>query len=208
MKKLPELFENNRQWAERIRDETPHFFEKLAKGQSPEYLWIGCSDSRVPATQIIDLKPGDIFVHRNIANVVIHSDLNSQSVLQYAVSVLKVKHIIVCGHYGCGGVKAAYENQELGLIDNWLCHIREHFEPHLQNLDEIDSEEEKINRLCEINVRAQVQNVTQSPFVQKAWKNNQDLSVHGWIYNLENGHLNDLDLCISSSEEASSIYHI
>lgn len=202
---LTELFDNNRQWAAQIREDNPEFFEKLSKGQNPDYLWIGCSDSRVPATQIVGLKPGDIFVHRNIANVVSHSDLNSQSVIQYAVSVLKVKHIIVCGHYGCGGVKAAYDNPELGLIDNWLCHIREHFDSHLQNLEEINSEEEKMNRLCEINVRAQVQNVAQSPFVQKAWKSNQELSIHGLIFSLKEGRLNDLDLHVSSPREAAAL---
>lgn len=202
---LTELFESNSKWAAKIRKDSPDFFKNLSEGQNPDYLWIGCSDSRVPPTQIVDLKPGEMFVHRNIANVVVHSDLNSQSVIQYAVSVLKVKHIIVCGHYGCGGVKAAYDNQELGLIDNWLCHIREHIEPHLQNPEKADSEKEKMNRLCEINVRAQVQNVAQSPFVQKAWKNDQELSIHGLIYSLKEGRLKDLDLHVGSPEEVASL---
>jgi carbonic anhydrase len=208
MKKLPELFENNRQWAERMRDQDPNFFKELSEDQNPDYLWIGCADSRVPANQIIDQSPGDVFVHRNIANVVIHSDLNCQSVLQYAVEVLKVKHIIVCGHYGCGGVTAAFENQELGLIDNWLRHIKDIYSQHLEEIKKIGSRDKKIDRLCEINVRAQATNVAHSPFVQKAWKEGQELSVHGWIYNLENGHLNDLDLCISSADETSSIYQV
>ncbi len=208
MKKLPNLFENNRQWAEQTRKNNPDFFKELSKDQNPEYLWIGCSDSRVPASQIVNLSPGDIFVHRNIANVVVHSDLNCQSVLQYAVEVLKVKHIIVCGHYGCGGVSAAFENQRLGLIDNWLRHIKDVYNKYANELADLESKQEKINSLCEINVHAQVMNVCHSPFVQEAWKNGQELSVHGWIYSLKNGQLNDLDLCISSTEDTSSIYKV
>ncbi len=205
MKKLPELFEKNREWAKQIREEYPDFFKELSKDQNPEYLWIGCSDSRVPANQIIDLSPGDLFVHRNIANVVVHSDLNCQSVIQYAVDALKVKHIIVCGHYGCGGVKAAFENQSLGLIDNWLQHIKDVQKQYQDELDKIDSKTDKVNRLCEINVHEQVMNVCHSPFVQEAWKSGQEISVHGWIYDLKNGLLNDLDLCISSAEELDSV---
>lgn len=208
MKKLPELFENNQKWAKRMQEKHPDFFKELSKDQNPEYLWIGCSDSRVPANQIVDLSPGDIFVHRNIANVVSHSDLNCQSVLQYAVEVLKVKHIIVSGHYGCGGVKAAYEDKSLGLIDNWLTHIRDVYDQNREELEQLDSEDKKINRFCELNVHAQVMNVCHSPFVQKAWKNGQELSVHGWIYDLKTGHLKDLDLCISSLEETSNIYRV
>lgn len=205
MSKPKDLLNNNRKWADKIREDNPDFFENLSKGQNPDYLWIGCSDSRVPPTQIVDLKPGDMFVHRNIANVVLQSDLSCQSVIQYAVEVLKVKHIIVCGHYGCGGVTAAYENQKLGLIDRWLGHIRDDFNPHLEKLEEIDSEEGKIDRLCEINVHAQVENVAHSSFVQQAWKKDQQLSVHGIIYSLKNGQLKDLDICVSSADEASSL---
>lgn len=208
MSKLSELFEKNRQWVEQIREKNPGFFKELSEGQSPDYLWIGCSDSRVPATQVVDLEPGDMFVHRNVANVVLHSDLNFQSVLQYSVEALKVKHIIVCGHYGCGGVTAAYENQDLGLLNNWLQNIKDVIADNRDEVDGIKSEKEKINRLCEINVHAQVMNVCRSPFVQQAWKNGQGLSVHGLIYDLETGLLKDLDLCISSAGEVSSVYRV
>ena len=208
MEKLPNLFKNNRKWAEQIQNEDPNFFKELAQGQSPEYLWIGCADSRVPATQIVDLAPGDLFVHRNVANLIIHSDLNSQAVLQYSVEVLKVKHIIVCGHYGCGGVQAAMQNQSLGLIDNWLMHIRDTYHKFEEEITSITDETEKVNRLCERNVEAQVYNVCHNPFVQKAWNSGQQLSVHGLIYSLENGLLKDLDLCISSNEETSSVFKV
>jgi carbonic anhydrase len=208
MNKLPSLFENNREWARRIKEDHPDFFKELSKGQSPKYLWIGCSDSRVPATEILDLSPGDIFVHRNIANLVVHSDLNCQSVIQYAVSVLKVKHVIVCGHYGCGGVKAAMQKQSLGLIDNWLLHIKDTYKRHEEKISAINDEQERVNKLCELNVHAQVMNVCHSPFVQEAWKNGQKLSVHGWIYSLEEGLIKDLDLCISSVEETADVFQI
>lgn len=202
MNKLPELFENNKQWTEQMREKHPDFFDELSEGQSPNYLWIGCSDSRVPASEVVGLTAGDMFVHRNIANVVVHSDLNCQSVIQYAVEVLKVGHVIVCGHYGCGGVTAAFENQQnLGLIDNWLQHIRDGFAGYQEQIEQLESRKEKIDRLCELNVRAQVLNVCHSPFVQKAWKGGQELAVHGWIYDLNNGKLNDLDLCISTNQE-------
>jgi len=202
---LTELFENNRQWTEKMREKHPDFFDNLAEGQNPDYLWIGCADSRVPASEVVGLTAGDMFVHRNVANVVLHSDLNSQSVLQYAVEVLKVKHIIVCGHYGCGGVTSAYEGTDLGLIDNWLQHIQDVIDRNRDEIEDIESREEKINRLCEVNVQAQVLNVCRSPFVKKAWKSGQNLTVHGWIYSLENGLINDLDLSISSNEEATAI---
>lgn len=208
MGNLSVLFDQNQEWADNIKEQQPDFFKKLSEGQNPDYLWIGCADSRVPANQVIDQSPGDVFVHRNIANVVVHSDLNCQSVLQYAVEMLKVKHIIVCGHYGCGGVTAAFENQELGLIDNWLRHIKDVYHQNIQEIDQIEDRDEKIDRLCEINVRAQTMNVAHSPFVQKAWEKGQQLSIHGLIYNLETGHLNDLDLRISSAEETSSIYEV
>lgn len=195
MKLLKPLFENNRRWAERINQEDPTFFQKLAKQQNPEYLWIGCSDSRVPSNQIIDLMPGEVFVHRNIANMVIHTDLNCLSVLQYAVDVLKVKHIMVVGHYGCGGVKAAMQNQRLGLIDNWLGHLRDIHRIHRDELTGLN-ETARFDRLCELNVIEQVANVTTSTIVQEAWDRGQNVSVHGWIYGINNGLLTDLDVTV------------
>lgn len=193
MKILKPLFDNNRQWADRIRSENPHFFEQLAQQQNPEYLWIGCSDSRVPSNQIIDLMPGEVFVHRNIANMVIHTDLNCLSVIQYAVEVLKVKHIMVVGHYGCGGVKAALGEGRLGLIDNWLGHLRDVHRIYRDELDGL-SDNEKVDRMCELNVIEQVQNVVSTSIIQDAWQKGQSVCVHGWIYSVENGLLTDLDV--------------
>ena len=200
MKKLNKLLERNAKWAAEISERNPDFFTGLSAQQAPEYLWIGCSDSRVPANQIINLPPGEVFVHRNIANVVVHSDLNCLSVIQYAVEVLKVKHIIVCGHYGCGGVKAAMGNDNHGLIDNWLCHIRD---VSRFNQDELDSlaPAERFDRLCELNVTEQVINVCNTTIVKDAWNNNAELSIHGWIYDIHNGILKDLDVCVSASSE-------
>ncbi|GIU12577.1 MULTISPECIES: carbonate dehydratase [Shewanella] len=195
MKLLKPLFDNNRRWAGRIRQETPDFFEQLAKQQHPEYLWIGCSDSRVPSNQIIDLMPGEVFVHRNIANMVIHTDLNCLSVLQYAVDVLKVKHIMVVGHYGCGGVRAAMGQQRLGLIDNWLGHLRDIYRIYQEELLQMD-EAKRFDRLCELNVIEQVANVTSSTIVQEAWDRGQEVAVHGWIYGIDNGLLTDLDVTV------------
>lgn len=195
MKLLKPLFDNNRRWAGRISQEHPDFFEQLAKQQNPEYLWIGCSDSRVPSNQIIDLMPGEVFVHRNIANMVIHTDLNCLSVLQYAIDVLKVKHIMVVGHYGCGGVRAAMGNQRLGLIDNWLGHLRDVYRLHHDELMQMD-EAKRFDRLCELNVIEQVSNVTSSTIVQEAWARGQELAVHGWIYGIDNGLLTDLDVTV------------
>lgn len=203
MKTLKRLFEQNREWARKITEHDPDFFAHLSQQQSPEYLWIGCSDSRVPANQIVDLKPGDVFVHRNIANVVVHTDLNCLSVVQYAVDILKVKHIIVCGHYGCGGVKAAMDDQDHGLIDNWLRHIKDVSRLHADSLEGL-SAEQKLNRLCELNVIEQVANVCDTTIVKNAWKNGADLCVHGWIYELENGLLKDLDTCTNCSNTQSS----
>lgn len=208
MEKLPELFKNNRNWAKRVKEEQPDFFEQLAKDQNPDYLWIGCSDSRVPANEIVGLAPGDLFVHRNVANLVVHSDLNCQAVLQYAVAVLKVKHIIVCGHYGCGGVRAAMQHQSFGLIDNWLLHIKDIYKRFEDEITGIEDEAKRVDKLCERNVHVQVMNVCHNPFVQQAWNNSQNLSVHGWIYSLEDGLIKDLDLCISSNEETASIFKI
>lgn len=188
------------EWAAAIKEKDPEFFSKLSKQQSPEFLWIGCSDSRVPANQIVNLPPGEIFVHRNIANVVVHTDLNCLSVIQYAVEVLKVKHIIVCGHYGCSGIKAALENNKYGLIDNWLRHIKDVIRFNAKQLNELQHDE-KLNMLCELNVIEQVTNVCNTTIVKSAWENGEDLSIHGWIYNIENGILKELDPCIASSEE-------
>lgn len=197
MKTLQPLFDNNREWAARISREQPGFFEQLSKRQSPEYLWIGCSDSRVPASEIVNLPPGQVFVHRNIANVVVHTDPNCLSVIQYAVEVLKVKHIVVCGHYGCGGVNAALESASHGLMDNWLQHIRDVYRYHREQLDAIDDPEKRKDRLCELNVIEQVANVCNTSMVSDAWKSGQELHVHGWIYRLTDGLLHDLDVTVS-----------
>ena len=191
MKDITHLLEQNKNWSEQIKLDHPDFFDKLAKQQSPEYLWIGCSDSRVPANQIVGLIPGDIFVHRNVANLVVHTDFNCLSVLQYAVDVLKVKHIIVCGHYGCGGIDAAIQDQQLGLIDNWLCHIKDIAHKHKDELAPL-SAERKSARLCELNVLEQTANVRRSNIVKDAIKRGQDLSIHSWIYSLKNGLVTDL----------------
>ncbi|MDC0088793.1 carbonate dehydratase [Porticoccaceae bacterium] len=200
MKKLTHLFERNVKWANEIKDKDPEFFTQLSKQQAPEYLWIGCSDSRVPANQIVALPPGEIFVHRNIANVAVHSDLNCLSVIQFAVDTLKVKHIVVCGHYGCGGIKAAMGNQENGLIDNWLGHIKDVSRFHAEELGQLD-DHARFNRLCELNVLEQATNVCNSSIVQSAWKNGADLSVHAWIYSIEDGLLKDLNLSVSSPQQ-------
>lgn len=184
-------------WAASIKDKDPEFFSRLSKQQAPEYLWIGCSDSRVPANQITNLQPGEVFVHRNIANVVAHTDLNCLSVIQFAVDILKVKHIIVCGHYGCGGVQAALKNEELGLIDNWLRHIKDVFRFNAPKFEGLE-DDEKLDLLCELNVKEQVKNICNTPVVKNAWKNGKELSVHGWIYNIENGILKDLNTGVTS----------
>ena len=199
MKCLKSLFDNNRIWAQRISEEQPGFFEQLSKLQAPEYLWIGCADSRVPANEIINLPPGEVFVHRNIANVVVHTDLNCLSVIQYAVEVLKVKHIIVCGHYGCGGVRAAMEANSHGLIDNWLRHIRDVYRFYRDQLDAIEDLEARKDRLCELNVVEQVLNVCNTTMVRDAWASGQELAVHGWIYRLEDGLLRDLDVTVTGA---------
>lgn len=191
MSSLQHLFDNNADWAAKIKEKHPDFFTELSEQQSPDYLWIGCSDSRVPANQLLKLPPGEVFVHRNIANVVVHTDLNCLSVIQYAVEVLNVKHIIVCGHYGCGGISAAMEDKELGLIDNWLRHIKDvsrFHEDKLKGLNQYD----KLNLLCELNVIEQVRNICNTTIVKKAWKNGAQLSVHGWVYSIKNGILKDL----------------
>lgn len=208
MKTLKNLFDNNKNWAKKIKESDPDFFTKLSMQQKPEYLWIGCSDSRVPSNQIVDLMPGEIFVHRNIANVVIHTDLNCLSVIQYAVEVLQVKHIIVCGHYGCGGVQAALAKKAYGLIDTWLRHIKDVYRLHEKGLDAITDDNERLNRLCELNVIEQVANVCHTSIVQKAWKAGQSLSVHGWIYSIEDGILKDLNVCVGGACEISETYRV
>jgi carbonic anhydrase len=197
MKTLPHLFERNRAWAQRIREQDPEFFQKLAQQQAPEYLWIGCSDSRVPANQIVGVLPGELFVHRNVANVVVHTDLNCLSVMQFAVDVLKVKHVIVCGHYGCSGVRAALYQECLGLVDNWLRHVQDVREKHEAELANLPDLEQRHNRLCELNVVEQVANVCQTSIVRDAWRRGQEVAVHGWIYGLQDGLLRDLNTTIT-----------
>lgn len=193
----------NVRWANEIKEKNPDFFTQLSKQQAPEYLWIGCSDSRVPANQIVNLPPGEVFVHRNIANMVVHTDFNCLSVIQYAVEVLKVKHIIVCGHYGCGGIKAAMEEEDQGLIGNWLRHIKDVSRFNTEKLDGL-AYKDRFDRLCELNVIEQVTNVCNSTVVQKAWQNGKELTVHGWVYGIENGILKDLDTTFTSQEELKS----
>ncbi len=191
MKEIKQLLDNNKKWASRVEEADPTFFDTLSKQQAPDYLWIGCSDSRVPANQIVDLLPGDIFVHRNVANMVIHTDFNCLSVLQYAVDVLKVKHIIVCGHYGCGGVEAAMGDKQLGLIDNWLGHIKDVYQRHYNDLIVLP-ENKRSARLCELNVKEQADNVRRTTIVKDAWARGQNLQIHSWIYSLKNGRITDL----------------
>lgn len=205
MKILKHLFDRNLAWASAIKEEDPEFFSLLSKQQAPKYLWIGCSDSRVPANQIVNLPPGEVFVHRNIANVVVHTDINCLSVIQFAVEVLMIKHIIVCGHYGCGGIKAAMENQGYGIIDNWLCHIRDVSRFNAAKLKGLQHDK-KFDLLCELNVIEQVKNVCNTTIVQNAWQKGVALSVHGWVYNIQNGVLKDLDICITSRKQLAEKY--
>lgn len=196
-----QLFENNRNWAAAISAKDANFFKTLAAQQSPEYLWIGCSDSRVPANELLGLLPGELFVHRNIANVVVHSDLNCLSVLQFAIDVLGVKHIIICGHYGCSGVHAAMTNRRVGLADNWLRHVQDVHQKHEKYLGQVISEQERSERLCELNVIEQVVNLCRTTIVQDAWERGQPLTVHGWVYGLRDGLLSELGMTISSADE-------
>lgn len=196
MKNLNRLLDQNRAWAEVIKASDPGFFESLAKQQSPGFLWIGCSDSRVPATQLVGMVPGEMFVHRNVANVVVHTDFNCLSVMQYAVDVLKVNDIIVCGHHGCGGVKAAMDNLQFGLIDNWLRHVQDVMHMYQDELAQIDDDEKRLDRLCELNVVEQVKSVSRTTIVQAAWQRGQELAIHGWIYGLQDGLLRDLEVSI------------
>jgi len=197
MRSLPHLFENNRRWADEVTAAHPDFFRKLASQQAPEYLWIGCSDSRVPANEIVGLLPGEMFVHRNVANLVVHTDLNCLSVLQYALDALQVKHVIVCGHYGCGGVKAALDGLRLGLLDNWLRHVEDIAHQYHAELDGLDGAA-RVDRLCELNVLEQASHVCETTVIQDAWARGQDVNVHAWIYGLRDGRLRDLDFDSSS----------
>jgi carbonic anhydrase len=206
MKSLPELFKNNRRWATEIQRSDPDFFPLLSQQQSPEYLWIGCSDSRVPANQIVGLLPGSLFVHRNVANLIHQTDLNCLSVMQYAIEVLRVRHIIVCGHYGCGGVRAALEDQDHGLIDNWLRSLKTLARRHAPALEAIDDLDQRVDRLCELNVIEQVRNVGETTVVQRAWQQEQSLTVHGWIYGLHDGLLRDLGICVTQTAEIDEQY--
>ncbi len=208
MHALENLLDNNRRWAENLRKNHPDFFHALARQQSPQYLWIGCSDSRVPANEIVGLLPGDLFVHRNVANLVIHTDLNCLSVIQYAVEELRVQHIIVCGHYGCGGVAAALESEELGLIDNWLRHLRDLAQYHAAILEPITDKQARVNRLCELSVIDQAQNVASTSIVQKAWRRGHPLAVHAWIYSIDDGLIKDLDVCLSSPDSLPKTHRI
>jgi carbonic anhydrase len=206
MATLTELFQKNKAWAERIRQQEPNFFLELSQQQSPTYLWIGCSDSRVPANQIVGLLPGELFVHRNVANLVVHTDLNCLSVMQFAVDILKVRHIIVCGHYGCSGVGAIFRGDRLGLSDNWLRHVQDVRRKHENYLKRVVGESDGCDRLCELNVIEQVANVCQTTIVRDAWDQGQELAVHGWIYGLQDGLLRDLNVTVAAPQDAHAVY--
>lgn len=206
MPNLKDLLQKNKEWSEKIHQESPDFFPTLAKQQNPDYLWVGCSDSRVPANDIVGMMPGELFVHRNVANMVVHSDLNLLSVLQYAVDVLKVKHIIVCGHYGCGGVRAALHNEKNGIIDNWLLEIKDLAHHRRDELNAIENIDDRVDRLCELNVIRQVRNLAHTTIVQDCWDRGQKLSVHGWIYGLKDGLIKDLDVVLHGKDQLADIY--
>jgi carbonic anhydrase len=207
-KSYQQLLENNKKWVDSQLAKDPNFFKKLANGQKPPVLWIGCADSRVPANQIVGAEPGEIFVHRNIANVVVHSDMNMLSVLDYAVNVLKIKHIIVCGHYGCGGVKAAMGNESIGLIDNWLRHIKDVYRFNKEELDGIEDEDKRFDRYVELNVVEQVFDLSTTTIVQNAWNNGQDLQVHGWVYGVGDGMVKDLEVNFGSNKDLDKVYQL
>jgi carbonic anhydrase len=202
------ILDNNKKWVETSLAKDPNYFADLAKGQTPPLLWIGCSDSRVPANEIIGAKPGEVFVHRNIANMVVHTDMNMLSVLDYAVNVLKVKHVLVCGHYGCGGVKAAMGNDSIGIIDNWIRHIKDVYRLHDEYLNSITDETQRFNTFVEINVKEQVFDLAKTSIVQAAWKNKQDLTLHGWVYGLNSGFVTDLNVNISSEKDLDEVYRL
>ena len=202
------ILDNNKKWVENKLAISPNYFKNLADGQNPPLLWIGCSDSRVPANEIIGAEPGEVFVHRNIANMVVHSDMNMLSVLDYAVNALKVKHVIVCGHYGCGGVKAAMGNSSIGIIDNWIRHIKDVYRFHQHELDAIENEKQRFNKFVEINVKEQVMDLAKTSIVQNAWKNGQELSLHGWVYGLNDGYVTDLDVNFSCDKDLDDVYQL
>ena len=208
MDNLQECFDANREWSTRMRERDPEFFERLKHQQRPEILWIGCSDSRLPPDRIVQKQPGEVFVHRNVANVVVHTDMNCLSVLQYGIEVLGVRHIVVCGHYGCGGVLAALQSRPLGLIDNWLRHIRDVHALHKAELDSIGDADRRADRLCELNVAAQVANVCRTTIVQDAWRQGRTLTVHGWIYSIADGLLRDLDICVENARQIPEEYRM
>ncbi len=205
---LQHLLDNNARWAAGETASDPHYFQRLSTQQKPDYLWIGCADSRVPANEIIGLDPGEVFVHRNVANVVVHTDMNCLSVVQYAVEILKVKHIIVCGHYGCGGVIAAMENTQHGLIDNWLRHIKDVYRKNQQEIDTIDDLAQRQARMCEINILEQMANICYTTIVQNAWQRGQELAVHGWVYGLADGLVNDLGVIVDNAEQLPEAYRM
>jgi carbonic anhydrase len=202
------LLDNNKKWVESKLNLDPDFFKKLSSGQKPPVLWIGCADSRVPANDIIGADPGEVFVHRNIANMVVHSDMNMLSVLDYAVNVLEVKHVIVCGHYGCGGVQTAMTNKHVGLIDNWIRHIKDVYRFHQEELNNIENEKDRFNRFVELNVVEQVLNVAKTSIVQSAWERGQNLHVHGWVYDIHDGLINDLDITLRDNQSLSQVYQL
>ncbi|MEN8188050.1 MAG: carbonate dehydratase [Bacteroidota bacterium] len=202
------LLDNNKKWVVKKLSKDKNFFKKLVEKQNPQVLWIGCADSRVPANEIIDTNPGEVFVHRNIANLVVHSDMNMLSVLDYAVNVLKVRHVIVCGHYGCGGVKAAMTNNSYGIIDNWIRHIKDVYRFHKEELDSIDEETKRFDRFVELNVREQVYDLAKTSIVQNAWKKNQNLHIHGWVYKLNSGIIKDLKVNFKNNDELNEVYKL
>ncbi|MFN3909576.1 MAG: carbonate dehydratase [Flavobacterium sp.] len=202
------ILENNKKWVENKMQSNPEFFKNLAKGQSPPLLWIGCADSRVPANEIIGAEPGEVFVHRNIANMVVHTDMNMLSVLDYAVNALKVQHVIVCGHYGCGGIKAAMGNTSIGIIDNWIRHIKDVFRLYQEELLAIENEDDRFNRLVEVNVQEQVLDLAKTSIVQNAWRNGQKLQLHGWVYGLNSGYVTDLGVNFSSNDDLDKVFQL
>ena len=202
------ILDNNKKWVEKKLAISPNYFKNLVDGQRPPLLWIGCSDSRVPANEIIGAEPGEVFVHRNIANMVVHSDMNMLRVLDYAVNALKVKHVIVCGHYGCGGVKAAMGNSSIGIIDNWIRHIKDVYRFHQDELDAIKDEKERFNTFVEVNVKEQVMDLAKTSIVQNAWKNSQELSLHGWVYGLNDGYVTDLGVNFSCDKDLDDVYQL
>jgi len=208
MTELKNLFNQNLAWSNKMKSNDPHFFDKLVDQQTPEYLWIGCSDSRVPANEIVGLLPGELFVHRNVANMVLQTDFNCLSVLQYAIEILKVKHVIICGHYGCGGVKAALDNKPHGLIDNWLHSIKGVYKQNEHKLNRLPSDVAKLDKMCELNVKQQVYNICYTTIVQEAWLRDQSLSIHGWIYDIKDGVLKNLGITVSGQDQIEPIYQL